>query len=1229
MESARDPDEAGGEVRFGPYRPLAQVGAGVDGVSYRAEGAEGPVEVRALGRARADAGRWPALARRLRLAALLGHPAALRVHALELDHGTPYIVLDCSETAELPAGREALAMGLDLAGALAAAHRLGLVHGRLGPGRIRARVGGAPALDFTGIDARPTPADEADPAPGASRVPEGRGGSLPDFAGDVHALGVLLGRLSGGSDRPDILDDLLRELTAPDPADRPTAAAARDRLAAILGRAPGPEFADDPGDDAAPSDASIGVIPPAPEEISPREGRGRLRLLERLGSPAPGGPAATAGDEGPAIPGQLGRFRLLERIGRGGMGSVYRAEDLGDGSVVAIKVQDPRHARQPEALRRFRKEARMLAEVNNPYVTNLLEANEDAGIPYLVLEFVDGTTLGRLLAARGPLAERAALAVMADVARALVAAHERGIVHRDVKPENILLLGPAHVEAHVGFLVGEPTADGDGDGAPAVEPPTMDLEAPGVKLSDFGLARRMVEAESQALTQPGRLVGTPLYMAPEQCAGGAIDPRSDVYAMGATLFHMLAGRPPFTATDPIALLAKHRYDAPPAIRSLVPALSDGAGHVVAKALAKDPGDRYADAGALLRDLDALIRGDPIPIDVHPRLPDADPRAVVEYRFRWDLDASPRQLWPLVSDTERLNRAVGLPAVAFSSEAVAGGGPRRVGTFRKLGIRATWEEHPFEWVEGRRLGVLREYSRGPFYWLASVVELAPRPGGGTALTHHVRLLPRGRIGRAIAAVEVGVRGRRALERVYRRIDASLAAAPGERADPAADPFEAPEPLAGARRRRLDARLAALAGRGVGPDLARRLGAFLAGAPPQEVARIRPLALARRWGDDPGSVVAACLLGAGEGLLELLWDLVCPACRIPAGTAGSLRDLREHGHCDACNLDFEHDFANSVELIFRAHPAIRAAEAGVYCVGGPAHSPHVVAQVRVAAGERVELDLALAEGAYRVRGPELPFAPEFRVQPAATAGRWDLALSRGPGPAQPEALRPGAQRLTFLNDGDRELVVRVERVAARDDALTAARASALALFRELFPAEVLAPGQLIRVTHVTILVTELDRARDLYDALGDARAFAAIHEHLRALEEAIRDAGGALIKVVGEGILAAFADPVAAVRVGLDLPCVPSAGPPLRPRAAVHRGPALAVTLNDQLDYFGATVSRATRLLGSARGGELALSPSLAADPEVAALLASRGLEGRLLSPDPQGQAAIVVRAARRE
>src|SRR5262249_8689797 len=265
------------------------------------------------------------------------------------------------------------------------------------------------------------------------------------------------------------------------------------------------------------------------------------------------------------------------------------------------------------------------------------------------------------------------------------------------------------------------------------------------------------------------------------------------------------------------------------------------------------------------------------------------------------------------------------------------------------------------------------------------ELAPRPGGST-LTHTIRVEPSGVLGRTIAAVELGVKMRRALDRVYRRIDAAITS------PLLVDPFEEPARLTAAQRRPLDRGLDRLVERGVAPAVAERLGDFLTVAPPQEVARIRPLALARRLGLDGDAVVAACLHAAHEGLLVLLWDLLCPICRRASQIKDTLRALEEHGRCEPCNLDYPLDFAHSVDLVFLAHPALPEADTGTYCVGGPAHAPPVAAQVRLAPGERLELELTLAEGAYRVRGPQLPVAIEFRVQSGAGLTRWELDLAK---------------------------------------------------------------------------------------------------------------------------------------------------------------------------------------------------------------------------------------------
>ncbi len=568
----------------------------------------------------------------------------------------------------------------------------------------------------------------------------------------------------------------------------------------------------------------------------------------------------------------LGRYQLLSKLGEGGMGAVFKAQDQASGQIVAIKVLKAASAAKASSLRRFQKEARLLAAVNNPYVTNLIEVNEEDGLHYMALEFVEGTDLKKKLADLGHFEETEALAIAANVARALLDAHQRGIVHRDIKPENILV----------------PAAAEDGQLS--------------IKLSDFGIARSVDQSESLAVTQAGSLIGTPLYMSPEQCKGGGdIGPPSDIYALGVTMFELLSGRLPFVADDPLKLAAMHCFDAPPALSTIDGRISDRTIAIVEKSLSKRPDDRYADAGQLLRELDCLLRGEPASIALHPIIPDAADGQLVEAEYVLELQCSPEQLWPFVANTERFNRAMGLPPAEFTNREIPGRGVVRMAKVKYGPMVMEWVENPFEWIEGRRMGVLREFQSGPFKTFANIVELKRRADGGTRLSHIVKFLPRNALGRLVAGIETRWRTRKAIERVYRRIDETL------RDEQAAarnvDPFEPAAKLSTARQARFADRTDQLVKRGVVAELAERMAAFVASASPQEVARIRPVDLADRLQREQEEVLVACLHAVAAGILKLQWDILCPTCRIASDTQSTLREIAKHSFCEACNLDFE--------------------------------------------------------------------------------------------------------------------------------------------------------------------------------------------------------------------------------------------------------------------------------------------------------------------------------------
>ena len=385
------------------YRLLAQLGAGSDGISYRAveDGVGSPatvateVEVRDVSRARVTPGRWERLVPRLRLAAGLAHPAAVRVLDAGLEADPPYVALEWVGTTTMavagastgPWSRaDAIELVRTLAGALEEAHRLGLAHGRLGPGQVFL-VDGGPKLDFTGVDAGfPIGSAASRALDAACRDPRAGDGPAADRAADLYSLGVLcVWMLTGqtgqtdrelciaGLDSGPLLGGLIRGLLAEDPADRPTASEVRERLDRA-GRAVPARRHRGLGRDG--TDDRAGRLIPSIRRV-----RATVDIQE---------PRTLVLDAGRP---RLGRYRLLDKLGEGGQGVVYRAEDPAEGTVVAIKVLRTDRAGDTMGLRRFRKEARLMAEANNPHVVNLLEYNEEDGIPYLVLEFVAGESL--------------------------------------------------------------------------------------------------------------------------------------------------------------------------------------------------------------------------------------------------------------------------------------------------------------------------------------------------------------------------------------------------------------------------------------------------------------------------------------------------------------------------------------------------------------------------------------------------------------------------------------------------------------------------------------------------------------------------------------------------------------------------------------------------------------------------------------------------------------------
>ena len=271
----------------------------------------------------------------------------------------------------------------------------------------------------------------------------------------------------------------------------------------------------------------------------------------------------------------VGNYQILSKLGQGAMGAVFRARQMSVDRVVALKVLPPKFAKNEAFLARFLREARSAAKLSHPNVVQAIDAGQADGYYYFAMEFVDGRSLRDILREQGRLPEPQALALARDMARALDCAHQAGIIHRDVKPDNILV-----------------TSEG------------------AAKLADLGLAREAARTDTD-VTKVGEALGTPDYISPEQVRGDEqIDGRADIYSLGATLYHLLTGQPPYSGGTHSEVMTKHLHNRVPDPRALHPEVSVGAAQIIRRAMAKRREQRFQSAGAMLDALTKVLEAGP-------------------------------------------------------------------------------------------------------------------------------------------------------------------------------------------------------------------------------------------------------------------------------------------------------------------------------------------------------------------------------------------------------------------------------------------------------------------------------------------------------------------------------------------------------------------------------------------------------------------------------------------
>jgi len=551
-----------------------------------------------------------------------------------------------------------------------------------------------------------------------------------------------------------------------------------------------------------------------------------------------------------------------------------------------------------------------------------------------------------------------------------------------------------------------------------------------------------------------------------------------------------------------------------------------------------------------------------------------------------------EAWRLLADTDHLNRAIGLPSVEFSTLPDPLIRRAQARAFGVIPVR--WHELPFDWIRERRYAVRREFEGGPVAIIVVGIELRPTEQGVTVRSY-AECTPANISGRLVWRM-----ARKSVTDLLDFCDHYLQRKEAGRVDPVPVPRGRPA----VNRALLDQRLGQLASAAVRPELIGLLRQRIVEGSDDQLTRMRPFAVADLWGADRLEVLRLFLHATSAGLFQLRWELMCPNCRVPKAEAASLVQLPVQFHCDTCGIAYDADLDQRVELRFSVHPAIRRADGLVYCIGGPLRMPYTVAQQYIRPHEDRHIDLALT-GPVQLRTVRAAHRLLLTPAPADSRAR-DITLTysggRWVGPhslTRDDSLTvPGGSRLVLRNQTSGPILAAIDDLAWTGEATSAAQVTTLQEFRDLFSSEVLAPRQQLAVSHIAFLFSDLKGSTQLYEGIGDAAAYSRVNRHFDFIRQAVGRGGGSVIKTMGDGVMCAFYRLDDALATAIQLQGHVTAwcqeqgiDPPLTLKVGVHHGPAIAMTANDHLDYFGRTVNLAARVADQSRGGDVVILPEV--------------------------------------
>lgn len=579
---------------------------------------------------------------------------------------------------------------------------------------------------------------------------------------------------------------------------------------------------------------------------------------------------------------------------------------------------------------------------------------------------------------------------------------------------------------------------------------------------------------------------------------------------------------------------------------------------------------------------------------------------------WELESSPEQLWPYAADNQRFNQTAGFKPVDYRDIPQKTGGSKRIAQIKIWKYTVEYEDRPFEWIRYQRYSNERIFKTGPIHRMYFEMILEPH-GTGTKLHYNFKYTPKNLISELFIKNIIKPNMYKTSTRIFKNIDEYL-----QNETRLAFATKPPK-LGDTAEQRLQTLGQQVIAEGYNSQWVETLIDLIKSDIDLNLTRLRPYQLADRWSASRRSVLEMFLSATKLGLLNMNWEVMCPLCRGGKQHTSTLGELQKTVHCSTCNINFEADFSQYVELTFTPHPQIRFVPINEYCAGSPMVTPHILAHQILAPKESRTIAIKLESGNYRLRTQKQGVEKWFNLQCPNTTQSSDytVELSSDEIVLMEQAstnnkVTSSLTNFTLTNQADYEQRFFLEQGDWYTDAVTAAEVTALQHFRDLFSDEVLRPGDEIGIQGLTILFSDLVGSTAMYNQQGDASSYALVRKQFDYLQEVVRLNGGTIVKTIGDAIMAVFSTPASgvgaayAIQKGLADFNNQHTNKPIMIKLGLHYGPCIAVNMNGLLDYFGTTVNLAARLEGQSKGGDIVISTAVWEDTSVQSLITDNSI-----------------------